>query len=153
MMKKFMKKLWDKKDSKKGFTLVELIVVLVILAILAAIMVPALLGWIDKAREKQYVLEARNVYMGIQAQASEAYAIGKKTKFTKTDVDIAELEKVTEVSNVTVETLDTESTTDNEKGAFTIKSLKITFPDGSNTITAELPGNGQAWIITVAPTT
>ena len=32
------------KTSKKGFTLVELIVVLVILAILAAMLVPALTG-------------------------------------------------------------------------------------------------------------
>ena len=38
-----------RKDNK-GFTLVELIVVLVILAILAAILVPALLGYIDKAK-------------------------------------------------------------------------------------------------------
>ena len=39
-----------KERNNKGFTLVELIVVLVILAILAAILVPALLGYIDKAR-------------------------------------------------------------------------------------------------------
>ena len=39
--------------KKKGFTLVELIVVLVILAILAAILIPALLGYIDRAREKK----------------------------------------------------------------------------------------------------
>ena len=44
-MKKF-------KNDNKGFTLVELIVVLVILAILAAILVPALLGYIDEARNK-----------------------------------------------------------------------------------------------------
>ena len=37
------------RDSKKGFTLVELIVVLVILAILAALLIPALTGYIDKA--------------------------------------------------------------------------------------------------------
>lgn len=74
MMKKFMKKLWDKKDSKKGFTLVELIVVLVILAILAALMVPALIGWIDKAKEKQASISARTVYLAAQTIASEKYA-------------------------------------------------------------------------------
>lgn len=39
------------KHKKNGFTLVELIVVLVILAVLAALLVPALTGYIDKARK------------------------------------------------------------------------------------------------------
>ena len=38
------------KNKKRGFTLVELIVVLVILAILAALLIPALTGYIDKAK-------------------------------------------------------------------------------------------------------
>ena len=42
--------MFKKLKDKKGFTLVELIVVLVILAILAALLVPALTGYIDKAR-------------------------------------------------------------------------------------------------------
>lgn len=62
------------KENNKGFTLVELIVVLVILAILAAILVPALLGWIDKAKEKQILLDARDAYMAAQAVISEDYA-------------------------------------------------------------------------------
>lgn len=48
-----------KKNSKRGFTLVELIVVLVILAILAALLIPALTGYIDKARKNQVVAETR----------------------------------------------------------------------------------------------
>ena len=48
-----------KMKSKKGFTLVELIVVLVILAILAALLVPALTGYIDRANEEKVVAEAR----------------------------------------------------------------------------------------------
>ena len=49
------------KRRNRGFTLVELIVVLVILAILAALLIPALLGYIDRAREKQDVLKAEKV--------------------------------------------------------------------------------------------
>ena len=61
----------------KGFTLVELIVVLVILAILAAILVPALLGYIDEAKEKQYVLDARNMMQAAQAEFISLYAKGE----------------------------------------------------------------------------
>ena len=51
-----------RKNNKKGFTLVELIVVLVILAILAALLIPALTGYIDKAKQKQIVAETSIVY-------------------------------------------------------------------------------------------
>ena len=47
------------KHKKNGFTLVELIVVLVILAVLAALLVPALTGYIDKARKSQVIAETR----------------------------------------------------------------------------------------------
>lgn len=72
-MNKFMRKLWAKKESKKGFTLVELIVVLVILAILMAILVPTLTAWIDKAKNKQITLNARTVLMAAQSAQAEAY--------------------------------------------------------------------------------
>ena len=64
------------KKNNKGFTLVELIVVLVILAILAAILVPALLGYIDRAREKQYVLNAKSWLTAAQAEMSSIYGEG-----------------------------------------------------------------------------
>ena len=76
------------KRDKKGFTLVELIVVLVILAILAAILVPALLGWIDKAKEKGVILECREVVHASQATATEIY--GKKGDVTVFDVRASE---------------------------------------------------------------
>ncbi len=63
-----------KKDQNKGFTLVELIVVLVILAILAAILVPALLGYIDNAKTKQTVLNAKSALTAAQAEMSNIYA-------------------------------------------------------------------------------
>ena len=61
------------KKNNKGFTLVELIVVLVILAILAAILVPALLGWIDKAREKSVTTNAEAAYVATQGLITERY--------------------------------------------------------------------------------
>ena len=61
------------KENKKGFTLVELIVVLVILAILAALLVPALTGYIDKAKRKSIVAETRQVVMAAQTLVDEKY--------------------------------------------------------------------------------
>lgn len=65
-----------KMKNKKGFTLVELIVVLVILAILAALLIPALTGYIDKAREQSLISEGAMVLTAAQATVSEAYGTG-----------------------------------------------------------------------------
>ena len=79
-----------KRKKDKGFTLVELIVVLVILAILAAILVPALLGYIDRAKEKQYVLNAKSALTATQAEFSSLYGEGsdvvKDGKFVRSAV-------------------------------------------------------------------
>ena len=65
--------MFAKVKSKKGFTLVELIVVLVILAILAALLIPTLTGYIDKANKEKVVSETRMVVMAVQTVASETY--------------------------------------------------------------------------------
>jgi type IV pilus assembly protein PilA len=70
-----MKRILTKKNGEKGFTLVEVIVVLVILAILAAIAIPALTGYIDKAKSKTYISIAREEKMAIQTMLSEQYAV------------------------------------------------------------------------------
>jgi prepilin-type N-terminal cleavage/methylation domain-containing protein len=62
---------------RAGFTLVEVIVVLVILAILAAIAIPALTGYIDKAQDKQYIMQARDADIAIRSAIDDFYAEGK----------------------------------------------------------------------------
>ena len=62
------------KHKKNGLTLVELIVVLVILAVLAALLVPALTGYIDKARKSQVIAETRMLTQAAQTELSSLYA-------------------------------------------------------------------------------
>ena len=62
------------KNKKRGFTLVELIVVLVILAILAALLIPALTGYIDKAKKDQVIAETRMLHEAVQTEMVEIYA-------------------------------------------------------------------------------
>ena len=73
MLEMFLK-MQNKRRAKGGFTLVELIVVLVILAILAALLIPALTGYIDKAKEKSVIAETRSVVMAAQTLYDEKFA-------------------------------------------------------------------------------
>ena len=74
MMEKMIALQQKRRSKKGGFTLVELIVVLVILAILAALLIPALTGYIDRAKEKSITAESRQCVMAAQTLYDEAYA-------------------------------------------------------------------------------
>ena len=73
MMEKMIALQQKRRSKKGGFTLVELIVVLVILAILAALLIPALTGYIDRAKEKSVTAETRQVVMAAQTLYDEEY--------------------------------------------------------------------------------
>ena len=113
-------------NKKKGFTLVELIVVLVILAILAALLIPALTGYIDKAKNKSVVADTRSAVMAAQTLVDEAYAkkdvAGQVEIGDGKDVTIKEIEDLAELSNGTVK--EVVLTTDGKNQVQTLKYTK-----------------------------
>ncbi|SCI70143.1 Pullulanase secretion protein pulG [uncultured Butyricicoccus sp.] len=116
MMEKMIALQQKRRSKKGGFTLVELIVVLVILAILAALLIPALTGYIDKAKQKKIVAETRQCVMAAQTLFDEDYGTGTTTKstttwataagakFTAANVaDLAEIKDSTKIKSVKVD--------------------------------------------------
>ena len=121
-----MKKLG--KSSKKGFTLVELIVVLVILAVLAAMLVPALVGYIDRAKKEKDFQAASTIYAAAQALATEDYGKGKSLGTNLTIAGLKDLAGVTTLSSAKYDVSDSSAT---DGKAYTITAFSVTF-DGTH---------------------
>lgn len=68
----------QKQKSKKGFTLVELIVVIAILGILAALVVPQVTGYIEKAQESTDQANAQMLYTAGQLYLTDLEVGGTK---------------------------------------------------------------------------
>ena len=71
-----------RKNNKKGFTLVELIVVIAIIAILALILIPAISGYTKKANQTALDSTARSLHTKAVLHISEYGFDGSTTETT-----------------------------------------------------------------------
>lgn len=65
------KNMFNKRNKKRGFTLIELIIVIAIIAILAAIAVPAFGNVSRKAKTNADLANARTIYSLVSAEIAE----------------------------------------------------------------------------------
>ena len=143
--------MYQKSKEQKGFTLVEMIVVLVIIAILAAITIPALLKYIDKAKGKQVVIDARTAYLAAETAVSEAYAANTPDLKNKT-VSFGKTRSGLETDSTVYTNAENLTGLDTTKYTCTVtidanwKITKVTFTENSKT--AELIiGSSSDWTV------
>lgn len=84
-----------KKNSKRGFTLVELVIVIAILAVLALILVPAISKYVGNAELAKNQASARIVY------SSAVSELAMNPEFKDSMKEVSYFKAVKEASNIT----------------------------------------------------
>lgn len=76
-----------KKNKKKGFTLVELMIVIVIMVILAAAAAPVFTGYVKKAAAAKHLADCHSIATAVTSVITEKAAkdVGKDGKITGVD--------------------------------------------------------------------
>lgn len=75
------KEVFDMKTTKKGFTLIELIVVIAIIGVLAAILVPSMIGYVRKSKISSANSAASSIQKGFESTLVDADTKGIKCTF------------------------------------------------------------------------
>lgn len=93
--------------SKKGFTIVELVIVIAVIAILAAVLIPTFTNVSAKAKESAALQVSRNAYTEFIAETVAENDLSDKTVVIESDgyyfnANNGELERITTYSGATL---------------------------------------------------
>ncbi len=142
----------NKKQAKKGFTIVELVIVIAVIAILAAVLIPTFTGVVKDAKESAALADAKNAYTSYIAEAAEDgeyetdVVIAVKASDTETiyyevtggALNVTPLsEKETDFSGYKILWSDTKDT----GGKYTANNANVVIYEESVTSTTQTQGN------------
>lgn len=114
-----------RKNSRKGFTIVELVIVIAVIAILAAVLIPTFSGIIDKANTSADIQLIREANMLIQAEMIDLdRSLTKKEAYKVLTDNGIDISKITNTANVFYY-LEEES----QYVIFNLEDKKMTYPE------------------------
>jgi prepilin-type N-terminal cleavage/methylation domain-containing protein len=137
-----------KKLTKRGFTIVELVIVMAVIAILAAVMIPTFSGVIDKANDSAFRQAARNdlvAYIGVDKDAIEGdflYIDGERYAVIKDGNFVLEGDEI-KIFETETDALDEFKTTTTGEGGATVTTEYVK--------DAEVENATNLWSIKVKP--
>jgi prepilin-type N-terminal cleavage/methylation domain-containing protein len=117
-----------RKNNRKGFTIVELVIVIAVIAILAGVLIPTFSGVVKKAKENAALQEIKNAY-------TNAYALALSNDGV-----------ITEKDNITNELIADKVEENGAVTKYTLKYGKYTFTfDTNGKLTAAVETDSPAF--------
>ena len=125
------------KNSKKGFTLIELVTVLAIIAILSSAFIPKISNYITEAKKVAVLNEAKTVVTAYESSKIRLYSDESITISSLSDKGHLEKDSIKKIPN-TFSVAQCKQLMDTENYNFTINSKgEATLPQNINTSTSK----------------
>ncbi len=131
-----MKKLMNKMNERKGFTLAELLIVVAIIAVLVAVAIPVFTAQLEKSRE---ATDIANLRSGYAEAVADLMTNGTSTGTAKDTYNVQQKQASWQTSNITTALPSELSSAASTLGTKTSGTFKVTVTqDASGSVSAAL---------------